>query len=259
MLVVIDEHFGVSSLPDSNLAIVLKPAKVFLRRQQVPLQAAIEETPPGFFAKTIRLKPYTLEEEIGFFKRFAGRTEQLLYMYDPAVYDSELLLRLRNWLLPELQLLPIPMTGNRAWLYCLTQTVTRLIRSGRRLTYQQIVTYIQQLQSLQTQWILSPDATLFVFGNKCNAVYKPPTKPTFKLMQIPPGGKPALLRAGRLSELWDYVIQANSKSEKIWAIQKGTDDRLAGADYLLQLPATSFPVHIPYVQALFLPITSIPV
>jgi hypothetical protein len=254
MLVIADEHLGYTSIPSHPFPFFVKPVNVLQSRKPMALRAAIESTPPGIFAKRLRLQNGSVLEDIHFFASLTDVGNKMLYLFDPSVTSYERLLRIRNWLLPEIRLIPIPVRGNRVELYFIVQTLTNwLSQYGNEASYQQILAHVEQWRRMCTQWILSPKASLFVMGDKCNMVYKSNPYAAYKLIRIPPDGRPSLLKAGSLASLWDHVLTSKNANEQIWALQKGTNAELAGIDFLCKLDAQTLPVNIPFVHAIFSP------
>lgn len=251
MQIVLDEHFGMSRIQGVNAEIQIKPVKVMQGRERVPLQVAMEGIRPSFFAKAVPIAGSPSNEEIEYFRREIS-ANTILYFHDPRYSPQENLLRIRNWLLPEKHLLPVPIWGNRVQLFYLIHAVSRWMSLQKsHIGYQDLLIFLEKLEQQMTSWILSPKPMSLIYEQKRDAIHKPDLRKMYKQIQQMPNGKIMFQRSGSVEQLWNDLLTQKGEHQQVWAVRKGTTAELPEADYILDLPDFSLPIHVPYVQILF--------
>ena len=180
MLVVLDEWFHFENFPAEHYAV--KSLKIGRKRQN--LQQTMKEARSGRSTKRLPLKPYDVTEELEFFTELVTEHETILYFYEPRYTSTDNLYRVRNWLLPEKQLYPVPVYGNRAEVLYLMHHLVEKLGQNRTVTYQELQNDIEWLKGQATCLMISPDPTRLVEWKKLNSVYNGTGKKQYCLVKV---------------------------------------------------------------------------
>jgi len=255
MLIVIEELFGITSLPFLHLQFRIKPTLVLKKEQS--LRELIEKTKPGFFSTPLGLRPYTLSEELAYFMDASQEFETIVYFYDPDYTSIENLYRIRNILLPDRRLIPIPfdgVKGNRAELIYLIHTLSDWAdKQTQHLTYEKFLIHSQYFKSRCTPWSIVAELAPFAEVKKHRTVFQRPSKLSFKQVYAEADGKLKVHKTGELLDLWKQMMLAKTEGKRVWVVRKGVETELPDADFVFDLGNMSLPVNIPYVHAIFAP------
>ncbi len=255
MLIVIEELFGIASLPFAHIQLRIKPTLVHKKEQT--LRELIDKTKPGFFTTVLGLRPYSLSEELDYFMDASRQEQTILYFYDPGYTAVENLYRIRNILLPDRKLIPIPfdgIKGNKAELiYLIHMMEDWTLKQTQHLTYEKFLIHTQYFKSRCTPWSIVSELAPFTEEKKHRGIYQPPSKLSFKQVYAESNGKLKVHKAGELLDLWQQMLAAKTEGKSVWAVRKGVSAELPGVDYLFDLENQSLPVNIPYIHAIFAP------
>jgi|GEM_PF-4627865 len=255
MLIVVEELFGIHSLPFSHIQLKIKPT--FVPKNELTLKGIIEKTKPGFFSKQVRMRPYSITDEIEYFMDISQDSETILYFYDPGYTSIDVLYRIRNLLLPERKLIPIPFEGskgNKAELIYLIYTVSDWYgKQAQYIGYDQFLIHTQYFKSLCTPWSITSEIRPFTSDKKHQSIYKPLKRISYKQVYAAQNGKLKVHKAGELIDLWSQMLIAKTESKRVWVVRKGVSVELPDADFIFDLDNQTFPVNIPYIHAIFAP------
>lgn len=254
MLVVLDEWFHCETLPVEKDRYVIKPIKIGSKAQS--LQLTLQNAKPGWLTKHLRLKPYELREELTFFSEIVQNDQSVIYFYEPRYANNDNLLRLRNLLLPDKQLYPIPVYGNHAEALFLIHRVCRWWEQQHAsVTYRNLRTYTEQLKSQLTRIMISPEPLKLVNWKKFNAIYRVASKKTYCLMKSEGRQMSKKNEIGELTHLWRYVLEDVKEDEEVWAVCKGISEELNPAHHFYRIGEPAPPVNVPFVHAVISPIS----
>lgn len=255
MVIVLEELYGMRSIPFMSTEVKIKPT---LLRGGLPLREYIQQTKRSLLPSALPLQSYSLSEELVFFKGIAEQAEISLYFYDPAYTSIQNLYRVRNLLLPDHKLIPIPfdaMKSNKAeLLYLMDALADWAGKQDAPLTYEKFLLHTQYFKSRCTPWSLVAEVGPFTHVKRHRRLHKPPAKPLFKQVYTHTDGKLKVHKTGDLLELWQQILAAKTEEKQAWVVRKGITTDLPGSDIIVDLDNQTLPVHIPYVQAIFAPI-----
>lgn len=255
MFIVIEELFGIKSLPFLHIQLMVKPT--FVQKKEQTLREVIEKAKPGFFSTSIGLRPYSLSEELAYFMDIVKEAQTILYFYDPGYTSIENLYRIRNILLPDHKLIPIAfdaIRGNKAELIYLIHTLTEWAqKQTQHLTYEKYLIHSQYFKSRCTPWTLVSELQPFSDLKKHRMIYQAPRTQTFKHVYTEADGKLKVHKTGELLDLWQQMLMAKTEGKRVWVVRKGVVTELPGADFVFDLDNLSLPASIPYVHAMFAP------
>lgn len=246
MLVIVDEFLDIAQLPDQGYSRKVKPVKIGKKYSR--LQDTLKETKAGWRQKVLSPTPYQVSEELEYFSGAAGEERDMVYFYEPRYTSEETLHRVRNWLLPEKRLYPVPVYGNRAELLYLMDMLSKWLNSyDPPLTYQDVTGYAEKLRKRIRRWILSPLPMAVFQWKKQNTIYQLEKRTTFLLMEVKPGQKPVIHKPGNLRNIWDKLSE-ELQDQHIWAVCKGIDENLPGTYRQVHIEEPALPVNVPFVQ-----------
>lgn len=249
MLVVLDEWFHFENFPAEHYAV--KPLKIGRKHQS--LQQSLKQEGSGWLSKRLPLKPYSIAEELEFFTKLVTEQETILYFYEPRYTSTDNLYRVRNWLLPEKQLYPVPVYGNRAEVLYLMHHLVETLGQKRTVTYQELQKDIKGLKDQATCLIISPEPTRLVEWKKLNSVYKGVGKKQYCLVKVEEQQKIKTSEIGELAVLWRKVLKEEASGGDIWAVCKGVAEELVPSKHFYRVGEPAPPVNVPFVHAVVVP------
>ncbi len=261
LLLVIDETTGLTEehFLHTNLKIAIKLAKLKKRKER--LSEYIEKRRSLFFHKDVNIVDRTLQEEIDYFTQFDDQnTENLIvYFYDPSCTAYEKIRRLRNVLLPDNRLYPLPVTTNLAETCFLIDQLDQHqhVVTAPEMTYERFRQVVKSWLRNASSWLISTNVKSVLSRKKRHKIYRQPRKDVFHQVYISPSGQIVLEGKDSFSVLWKDTLSKIGKNKYIWMITKGVE-LSHSPDGLIRhviLHDSSFPAHVPYIQ-LFLPSAS---
>ncbi|MBM7095042.1 hypothetical protein JSY36_04655 [Bacillus sp. H-16] len=250
MKLVIDESIGITKeAADERYgpeAAVIKDTRVSSKKDQ-HLTDYLKETEPGFLRKGVKTIPYSLQEEVAWFQSVSEEGGPVVYFYDEQYTASDVILRVRNWLLPETSLHPVPV-GSLSGAAEVLFLIEELLKHKDGLTdYENLSHFTDERQTGSTVWVITtPKAKPLLEKKKRFSIYKKKEITEYSLIKVHGQTVKTALK-GPLDKLVEAVLK---EGENWLVIRKGLDQELdlQGKGEEVTLSEQTLPVNIPYIQ-----------
>ncbi len=237
MKLVIDETLGNFQVED----LIIKPVNTKFGPK--PIKEIIQDKESKLLSRSLGITAFSQLEQIRFFRNLSDAHE-ILYFYDPAYTDIQVIRRLQNWLYPDQSLNCYPILHNRATLYMLLDKLSRESHESSSTVTNRIAQYSSTIK----EWIITPDPKAF-YKNQIRSIYKKKKKP-FKLL-VSEKGKAKIEKTGSLDELVDSVLSRNDvPSSQTWLVSKGLSNDLSVKNHTkhYELEKHNLPINVPFVH-----------
>lgn len=240
---------------DERIHFFVKPVK--FNKSKSTLDYYYEKfSKPVLGSKSLPIDSYTIHEEVHYFSKVIDKAREcsdgfktIIYLYDPHYCHEDILIRLRNWFLPEIHFIGVPIGANRAaLLYYLDHIIHFNTEQNKEI--REIEAYLSAVSKKCTSWIFTPQVKSTFLRKKKSRIYKPKKNYVYKQVEISPEGKLINHQSGPLEQLWLNLIGRKGEGQKIWAVSKGVGTHLSSADYMRDLDNTTYPINVPSVHAI---------
>ncbi|WP_026691115.1 hypothetical protein [Alteribacter aurantiacus] len=251
MKLVIDESVGISTqimkewFDDRASSVFIKEVRVESKTKST-LTPHLKETKAGWFRKSVKTSAYSLQDQVDYFRASVGDEGLIVYFYDEQYTASDDLLRLRNWLLPELSLVLFPVTSLSGPTHVLFLTAELLKHEKELLTHDHVQSFLSNRINEQNMWVITTDVKPFLQKKKRFSIYKKKEVSEYTLTRVS-SNSVTTVGKGSINKLVELVIKEGDN----WLVAKKEIDEtlhLDGKGKQVTLPSHTLPGNVPYIQ-----------
>ncbi|GAK13692.1 hypothetical protein [Geomicrobium sp. JCM 19039] len=249
MLIIFDECLGIEESRfnwSQAFRSTVKPSFVGKDRQR--LTDFLHHANSPLIAKSVNLHSYSIQEDVTYFHQIASEHDvrQLVYFYDPHYSITENLYRVRNWLLPEIEMLFIPVKANLPEIFFLLESLNQ----KGSATIKEISSHIQRGILEQSSWLITTNRKKLLTKEKKNKLYRQKEAKDYQLVRIDGNSSTQLKvqQKGSLEQLWNLIVDNKRENDHVYVVENGLSFQYVGADTMVTLDRHMLPLHIPFVQ-----------
>ncbi|WP_416148235.1 hypothetical protein ACM26V_18690 [Salipaludibacillus sp. HK11] len=263
MDLILDETIGMTERLGeellNNTQLTVKPS--YEVRSSVSISDYIENNVPSIFKRKLKLKQNNLQGELEYFQNYrknkseTGERNVILYLFDPDVTKMDQLLRIRNWLLPEVDLISVSVRPMVAFLdsYLIIHNYQRLLtiyREGVNAS-KEVRDEVNKIIQTSSLWMITPFKKPSILQRK-KWVFKPSKeyKDYYLHHYNPKIGEWITSDSGPISHCLSKMIVKAEDAPLYGAKKNLTHDAFQVDEYLemLDIQQYSVPANLPYIQ-----------
>ncbi|WP_404453924.1 hypothetical protein LG329_04565 [Virgibacillus necropolis] len=246
MKIVLDETYGITEEIANEISIHIRPANLF-KNSDDGLLNELRQEKSSLFGSDIKLRKYSIEDNIEFFSSFQG--EKVIYFYDEKISDIDGLSRLSNWLLPNVMLYPIPLTMNRAqFIYEVDFLKNKMMHFPDEISFNSIKNWINDCRDTTVSWSIIPDKKPFLNKNPFIKRYKNMKSNQYLLFQGLNDNNKKPLSKGEYHTLLEGLENKLGDNSRVVVVSKNVDVEINDTYEYYNLPNYLPPNNLPYVH-----------